>query len=85
MMAAPPGSVTAESASIVIENEFGSIELRLCRHGNGDEVVVTDRRSGASRTLDVLALEGLVWAPEWVMARLADPGLPERPGAGSGL
>lgn len=64
---------------IGVANEFGSIELHLRSHGNGDQLVVTDRHSGASRVIDVLALEGLVRAPEWVMAALADPGLSEEP------
>jgi hypothetical protein len=35
---------------------------------------VTDRKSGISRRIDPLALEGLVWAPDHVIASLADPG-----------
>lgn len=64
-----------EDRSIVVTNEFASIELRVEHRGNGAQALVIDRRSGVSRRVDVLALEGLVWAPEWIMASLADPGL----------
>lgn len=62
---------------IVVANEFASIEFRVNDWGNGARAQIIDRRSGASRDIDVLALEGLVWAPEWVVTTLADPGLAE--------
>lgn len=61
------------TASVVVTNEFASVEIRVDQHGNGPSAWVTDRRSGVSRRIDPLALEGLVWAPEHVIASLADP------------
>lgn len=65
----------SDAQSLVVSNEFASVEVRVETRGNGKQALVTDRRSGASRWIDVVALEGLVWAPEWVVAALADPGL----------
>lgn len=60
---------------IVAGNEFASVEISVEPVGNGEAVLVKDRRSGLSRRVDVVALEGLVWAPEWLIAWLADPSL----------
>lgn len=62
------------TGSVVVTNEFASVEIRIDEHDNGPLAWVTDRRSGVSRRIDPLALEGLVWAPEEVIASLADPG-----------
>lgn len=62
-----------------ISNEFASIEIRLESSANGAIALFTDRRTGASRQVDVLALEGLVWAPDAILAALADPVLFELP------
>lgn len=62
-----------------ISNEFASVEIRLESSANGVIAWFTDRRSGASRQIDVLALEGLVWAPDAMLAALADPVLFELP------
>jgi len=64
-------------APLTITNEFASVEICVQESGNGVEAVVTDRRSGTSRRIDVLAFEGLVWAPRWFIDSLADPGLRE--------
>jgi len=53
------------------------MEFRVNDRGNGVRAEIIDRRSGASRDIDVLALEGLVWAPEWIVTTLADPGIAE--------
>ena len=60
--------------SVVVSNEFASVEIRVDQHANGSSAWVTDRRSGVSRRIDPLALEGLVWVPEHIIASLADPG-----------
>jgi hypothetical protein len=60
--------------SVVVTNEFASVEIRVDTHANGPAAWVTDRRSGACRRVDPLVLEGLVWAPEHIIASLADPG-----------
>lgn len=62
--------------SVIVTNEFASveIEIRADQHSNGPSAWVTDRRSGVTRKIDPLALEGLVWAPDHVIASLADPG-----------
>ena len=62
------------SGSVVVTNEFASVEIRVEQRANGPQAWVTDRRSGVSRRIDPLALEGLVWAPEQFIASLADPG-----------
>jgi hypothetical protein len=62
------------SGSVIVTNEFASVEIRVEQRANGAQAWVTDRRSGVSRRIDPLALEGLVWAPEHVIASLADPG-----------
>jgi hypothetical protein len=58
---------------IVVGNEFASVEVAVQRRGNGEQAIVTDLRSGVSRRIDVLALEGLVRAPEWLICSLVDP------------
>jgi len=63
------------SASVVITNEFASVSIRVDQHSHGPLAWVTDRRSGVSRRIDPLALEGLVWAPDHIIASLADPDL----------
>ena len=60
--------------SLVVTNEFASVEIRVDRRDSGPLAWVTDRRSGISRRIDPLALEGLVWAPDHIIAALADPG-----------
>ena len=60
--------------SLVVSNEFASVEIRVDRNGTGPLAWVTDRRSGVSRRIDPLALEGLIWAPDHLIAALADPG-----------
>ncbi|MGH3200831.1 MAG: hypothetical protein ACRDP5_02050 [Streptosporangiaceae bacterium] len=60
--------------SVIVTNEFASVEVRIEQHANGPVAWVTDRRSGVSRRVDPLVLEGLVWAPEHIIASLADPG-----------
>jgi hypothetical protein len=65
--------------SVVITNEFASVEIRVVEHGNGRQAILTDRRSGASRLVDVLALEGLVRVPESLIDTLTDPALAELP------
>ncbi len=62
------------SESLVVTNEFASVEIRVDRHSTGPIAWVTDRRSGVSRRIDPLALEGLVWAPDHMITALADPG-----------
>ncbi|MEN3362604.1 MAG: hypothetical protein V7637_6586 [Mycobacteriales bacterium] len=62
------------TGSVVITNEFASVAIRVDQHSNGPLAWVTDRRSGVSRRIDPLALEGLVWAPDHIIASLADPG-----------
>ena len=62
------------SRCVVVTNEFASVEIRVDQHANGPMAWVTDRKSGVSRKIDPLALEGLVWAPEHLIASLADPG-----------
>jgi hypothetical protein len=59
--------------SVVAANEFASVEIRVDQHASGLAVWLTDRRSGVSRRIDPLVLEGLVWAPEHIIASLADP------------
>lgn len=71
------GRLVRKGQGVVIANEFASIEFRVDDRGNGARAEIIDRRSGASRDIDVLALEGLVWAPEWVVTTLADPGIAE--------
>ena len=61
------------NGSVVVTNEFASVEIRIDQHANGTLAWVTDRRSGVSRRIDPLALEGLVWVPEHIIASLADP------------
>ncbi len=68
-----PAAVIREG-SVVVSNEFASVEIRVDQHANGSSAWVTDRRSGVSRRIDPLALEGLVWVPEHIIASLADPG-----------
>jgi hypothetical protein len=63
------------NGSVIITNEFASVEIRVDQRPNGPLAWVTDRRSGVSRRIDPLALEGLVWAPAHIIASLADPGL----------
>lgn len=64
----------SRNGSVVVTNEFASVEIWVDEHANGPLAWVTDRRSGVSRRIDPLALEGLVWAPEHIIASLADPG-----------
>jgi hypothetical protein len=61
------------SQSVVITNEFASVEVRVDDNASGPIAWVTDRKSGVSRQIDPLALEGLVWAPDEVLVSLADP------------
>lgn len=68
---------------MVVTNEFASVEIRVVEHGNGRQALLTDRRSGASRLVDVLALEGLIRAPESLIAALTDPALAELPDEGA--
>lgn len=67
----------ADHTFLTVSNEFASIEVRVEPGSNGNRLLLTDRRSSVSRPIDLLTLEGLIWAPEWVMASLADPGLGE--------
>jgi len=60
--------------SVVVTNEFASVEIRVEERANGPSALVTDRRSGVCRRIDPLVLQGLVWAPEHIIAELADPG-----------
>jgi hypothetical protein len=62
------------SGRVVVSNEFASVEIRVDQRANGSLAWVTDRRSGVTRRIDPLALEGLVWAPDHVIESLADPG-----------
>jgi hypothetical protein len=62
------------NGSVIVTNEFASVEIRIGRHSNGPAAWVTDRKSGITRKVDPLVLEGLVWASEEVLASLADPG-----------
>jgi len=62
------------NGSVVVTNEFASVEIRIDQHASGPLAWVTDRKSGVSRRIDPLALEGLVWAPDHIIASLADPG-----------
>ena len=59
---------------VVITNEFASVEIRVDQLPNGPLALVTDRKSGMTRKIDPLALEGLVWAPDSLIESLADPG-----------
>jgi hypothetical protein len=59
---------------LVITNEFASVEIRVDELGHGPLAYVTDRKSGVTRKIDPLALEGLVWAPDSLIESLADPG-----------
>lgn len=63
-----------EGTALAVNNEFASVEICLGKRGNGQLIWLTDRRSGKSRCVDPLALEGLVWAPDWIIDSLADPG-----------
>ena len=60
--------------SVVVTNEFASVEIRIDQLASGPTAWVTDRKSGVSRKIDPLALEGLVWAPASLIESLADPG-----------
>jgi hypothetical protein len=62
------------NGTVVVTNEFASVEIRIDQRSHGQLAWVTDRKSGISRRIDPLALEGLVWAPDHVIASLADPG-----------
>jgi hypothetical protein len=62
------------NGSVVVTNEFASVEIRIGQNTDGQCAWVTDRRSGVTRKIDPLVLEGLVWAPESLIASLADPG-----------
>ena len=62
------------SGSVVVTNEFASVEIRVDQQANGPTAWVTDRKSGVTRRIDPLALEGLVWAPDHLIESLADPG-----------
>lgn len=62
---------------VTVTNEFASIEISVDECGNGQQPRITDRRSGASRRVDLLALEGLTRAPDWLIDVLADPGFPD--------
>lgn len=64
----------SRNESLVVTNEFASVEIRIDHRATGPLAWVTDRRSGISRRIDPLALEGLVWAPDHIIAVLADPG-----------
>jgi hypothetical protein len=59
---------------VVVSNEFASVEIRIDQLANGPAAWVTDRKSGATRRIDPLALEGLIWAPDYLLESLADPG-----------
>jgi predicted 3-demethylubiquinone-9 3-methyltransferase (glyoxalase superfamily) len=59
---------------LIVTNEFASVEIWIEPHSHSQLAWVTDRKSGVSRRIDPLALEGLVWAPDHVIASLADPG-----------
>ena len=63
-----------QNGSVTITNEFASVEIRIDQRSNGPAAWITDRRSGVSRRIDPLVLEGLVWAPEHIISLLADPG-----------
>ena len=62
------------NGSVVVTNEFASVEIRIDQLANGQLAYVTDRKSGVTRKIDPLALEGLVWAPDSLIESLADPG-----------
>jgi hypothetical protein len=62
------------NGSVVVTNEFASVEIRIDQNNNGPTAWVTDRKSGVTRKIDPLALEGLVWAPDSLIESLADPG-----------
>ena len=62
------------NGSVVVTNEFASVEIRIEQNSNGPTAWVTDRKSGVTRKIDPLALEGLVWAPDSLIESLADPG-----------
>ena len=62
------------NGSVVVTNEFASVEIRVDQQFNGPTAWVTDRKSGVTRRIDPLALEGLVWAPDYLLESLADPG-----------
>ena len=62
------------NGSVVVTNEFASVEIRIDQNNNGPTAWVTDRKSGVTRKIDPLALEGLVWAPDYLIESLADPG-----------
>ena len=64
----------AADGSVVVTNEFASVEIRITQHATGPFAYVIDRKSGVTRKIDPLALEGLVWAPDSLIQSLADPG-----------
>jgi hypothetical protein len=76
-MACGPMRSQGERRSIAVSNEFASIEIRTETCGNGNVVVIHDRRTGEARRVDLLVLSWLVALPEDVMQRLPDPGVME--------
>ncbi len=64
----------AAEGSVIVTNEFASVEIRIAQHATGPLAYVTDRKAGLTRKIDPLALEGLVWAPDSLILSLADPG-----------
>jgi hypothetical protein len=68
------GGGVKSTRSVVVTNEFASVEIWVDQLANGPLAYVTDRKSGVTRKIDPLALEGLVWAPDSLIESLADPG-----------